>query len=342
MMIRRPTFACMLIWLTVQVSSSCNSQCCQGFQVKQAAPPRNRFSGGTTFFATSIYPEYKQAGKILARWSGKTKTSSRRRRGQGRNYSDHIDPNETDVSVKIHGGIRNVITLWRRKLLRKYAHFFVRFWSNWKAFWRSKIEKYTIYVLQCEEGKYYVGSTSYFQKRMKQHSSAKGGSVWTKRYKPVRVLKEYKRVPAAYHLGLEAQVTAQYMLEHGVNNVRGAMFAQVKMYTQQDLDALVGFLGHYNDLKYGPLRDVLQQTLPPAAKKTSFTTSSSGKSSSSFRSNRQQRKCFSCNKHGHIAADCPDKDHHHGDSDKVCFVCGQLGHISSNCIVNEWDIADFN
>jgi hypothetical protein len=60
------------------------------------------------------------------------------------------------------------------------------------------------------------------------------------------------------------------------------------MYTQQDLDVLVGFLGHYNDLKYGSLRDVLQQTLPPAAKKASFTTSSSGKSSS-FRINKQQQ-----------------------------------------------------
>ena len=113
-------------------------------------------------------------------------------------------------------------------------------------------DKYTIYVLECENNKYYVGSTIHRKRRFKQHMQ-NDGSSWTKLHKPVRLIKEYRRIPERYYLGYEAQITAELMLEKGVNNVRGAMFTRTKDYTRQepDIAALVAFLGHYCDLKYG-------------------------------------------------------------------------------------------
>lgn len=135
-------------------------------------------------------------------------------------------------------------------------------WWHLKNKVRERIEKYTIYVLQCENGKYYVGSTKNKKRRFKQHQSDRGGSRWTRLNRPICVLKEYKRVPEAYHLGMEAKITAEFMLKYGVNNVRGAMFCKAIEYTLADLDALTGFLGHYNEMSYDNVRDYLSQRLP--------------------------------------------------------------------------------
>lgn len=75
--------------------------------------------------------------------------------------------------------------------------------------------------------------------------SERGGSKWTKLHKPVRMVTEYRRVPADYFIGKEAQVTAEFMLKHGVNNVRGAMFTVTRLYTHADIHELTGFLGHF-------------------------------------------------------------------------------------------------
>lgn len=100
---------------------------------------------------------------------------------------------------------------------------------------RRFFQKYTIYVLELQGGKYYVGSTSHKQKRWRQHWSGRSGkgqgAAWTRRHAPIRVVFQHKRVPELYYLGLEAKVTAEWMLKHGVNNVRGAMFAETRKYT---------------------------------------------------------------------------------------------------------------
>ena len=54
---------------------------------------------------------------------------------------------------------------------------------------------------------------------MKEHLSEKGGSMWTRLHKPIKVILEYKRVPTMHFLGLESKVTAETMLKYGVNNV---------------------------------------------------------------------------------------------------------------------------
>jgi cellular nucleic acid-binding protein len=130
---------------------------------------------------------------------------------------------------------------------------------------RYLFQKSTIYVLECEHGKFYVGSTLNRRQRIDQHfESSRGGSVWTKQHRPIRVIEFYRRVPYRYRLGLESQITAKYMWERGVNNVRGSQFSQPRTFTSApaDLEGLVGFLGHYNDLSFQEVRQRLHAELP--------------------------------------------------------------------------------
>ena len=85
---------------------------------------------------------------------------------------------------------------------------------------RAICERNTVYVLECEGGKYYVGSTSHRRQRKRQHfESKRGGSAFTRLYRPIRVHAEYRRIPQRYYLGMEAKITAECMLLHGINNV---------------------------------------------------------------------------------------------------------------------------
>jgi predicted GIY-YIG superfamily endonuclease len=53
----------------------------------------------------------------------------------------------------------------------------------------AKVRAYSLYALELEGGKYYVGITAYKDVtiRFNQHLNDKGAK-WTKRYKPVRII----------------------------------------------------------------------------------------------------------------------------------------------------------
>lgn len=118
----------------------------------------------------------------------------------------------------------------------------------------------TVYVLECQDNKFYVGCTKNSTQRLHEHFTGRG-SRWTQRHTPISIAQEYNEIPVDYCLAKEAQVTAEFMLEHGVNNVRGAMFVETRVYTHNDLAALTGFLGHYNDLNYKDIEQKLRMEL---------------------------------------------------------------------------------
>mmetsp|Transcript_865 Transcript_865/g.1810 ORF Transcript_865/g.1810 Transcript_865/m.1810 type:complete len:382 (-) Transcript_865:167-1312(-) len=137
---------------------------------------------------------------------------------------------------------------------------------RWRGF-RQKIRylffRNTVYVLQCENGKYYIGSTKNRKQRYHEHfENPRKGSKWTRKHKPIQVIAEYKRIPKRYLMGMESQMTAEYMLKFGVNNVRGSSYCLVRDYTTRDIPSLTGFLGHHNQLDYQDLYKELVKTLP--------------------------------------------------------------------------------
>lgn len=89
-------------------------------------------------------------------------------------------------------------------------------------------KKYTIYVLELEDGYYYVGSATYVEKRFAQHKEGKG-AAWTKLHRPLRVI---ETVPvlvenSAELVYLETEKTIQYMKRYGHEKVRGGRLVDV-------------------------------------------------------------------------------------------------------------------
>ena len=79
----------------------------------------------------------------------------------------------------------------------------------------------TLYVLQLENGKYYVGKTDDVSRRYAEHKSGKG-SEWTKLHKPVKILEIHESKTEED----ETRLTKFLMTKFGVDNVRGGAYCQ--------------------------------------------------------------------------------------------------------------------
>jgi len=81
-----------------------------------------------------------------------------------------------------------------------------------------------VYVLECDEKKFYVGYSTNLRKRIRDHYCSKGAR-WTRKYRPILV---EKTIPGG-DKAMETQVTMEYMRLHGWENVRGANYVEVEM-----------------------------------------------------------------------------------------------------------------
>lgn len=89
-----------------------------------------------------------------------------------------------------------------------------------------KYNKYiTLYVLECDENKYYIGMTTDIVRRYNQHMAGKG--CWfTRLYKPIRIL-ELKSTGTCIDSEaalLESKLARKYVVEHGIDSVRGGAY----------------------------------------------------------------------------------------------------------------------
>lgn len=90
----------------------------------------------------------------------------------------------------------------------------------------------SIYVLQLEKGKYYVGKSENLQVRFQEHKQGTGSS-WTRTYKPIRIL---KKIPIESNFE-EDKVTKEYMAKYGIENVRGGSYV-TKHLSEEDQSIL--------------------------------------------------------------------------------------------------------
>ena len=178
----------------------------------------------------------------------------------------------------------------------------------------------SLYVLELEDGKYYVGKTTDVKRRIKQHAEGKG-SEWTWTYRPVKVLET--RIVKTEHD--ENNLTKDYMKKYGVDNVRGGSYCQEEL---------------------------------PAALKTALETEFRGTANACFKcgqtghfANRCTTEeeveivdvCSRCGREGHAKDACYAKTHEDGYSlsspkkkqasspKNACYRCGRTGHYSPDC-----------
>lgn len=82
----------------------------------------------------------------------------------------------------------------------------------------------SIYCLELEKGKYYIGKTTNPNFRLQQHFNA-SGSAWTKKYPPKKLL-HIKHNCDNFD---EDKYTLMAMDKYGVNNVRGGSYTQIEL-----------------------------------------------------------------------------------------------------------------
>jgi hypothetical protein len=149
-----------------------------------------------------------------------------------------------------------------------------------------------IYVLELEGGKYYVGKTKNFEKRLKQHEEGDGSS-WTKKYPPIDGWIE-KENCADFD---EDNITKKYMGNYGINNVRGGTYAQITLSNAQ-ITLLEAEINTLNDECF------------KCGKKGHFAKDCEhGKKEYKF------GKCNNCGKKGHFARDCEHEKKVYGSSE---------------------------
>ena len=78
----------------------------------------------------------------------------------------------------------------------------------------------TIYVLKCEQNKYYIGQTNRnLEYRIYEHIFG-SGSEWTKKYKPIKIIDIINNCDEMD----EDKYTKIYMKKYGIDNVRGGAY----------------------------------------------------------------------------------------------------------------------
>lgn len=115
---------------------------------------------------------------------------------------------------------------------------------NPKAYTKSGGELYakeninqpkSIYKIECEKGKIYIGQTKDIDKRMEQHFSGNGSKV-TNKFKPIEG-KEIAVVPGYLAEKIEQKYTEKYIKNYGYDNVRGGIYVNSKTLTYNSYDS---------------------------------------------------------------------------------------------------------
>lgn len=76
-----------------------------------------------------------------------------------------------------------------------------------------------VYVLKLENDKYYVGVSSDVDRRFKDHQSGTGSS-WTSLHKPIKIIEVVEKRGQFD----EDNKTKEYMIQYGIDNVRGGTY----------------------------------------------------------------------------------------------------------------------
>lgn len=158
-----------------------------------------------------------------------------------------------------------------------------------------------IYILELEKNKFYVGKTHNLEERLKSHFSEEG-SGWTKKYKPIKVNKTFEGDDFD-----EDKTLITLMATHGIENVRGGSFSQIKLSQKQ--------------------QDMLK-TMINSGKDNCFKCGKSGH----FAKDCKNLTCKRCGRDNHLEKDCYAKKGLDGKPLLFCKRCGRDNHDEVDCV----------
>lgn len=181
-----------------------------------------------------------------------------------------------------------------------------------------------IYVLECEDGCYYVGKTNRtLEDRFHEHKRGYG-SNWTRKHKPIRVLKSFEGDTFD-----EDAETKRMMSQHGIDKVRGGSWSRIHL-DQIDKEFLTKELLSTADRCHncGQSGHFIRECPHVHDSEEDWSEESDEEGESSDGE-------FECEQCGESFDDYHDAVTHEKacikDANNNCSRCGRLGHVRANC-----------
>ena len=178
-----------------------------------------------------------------------------------------------------------------------------------------------IYILKLENDKYYVGKTEYLDIRIEHHITGKG-SVWTKKYKPVKII---EIIPNCDDFD-EDKYTIMYMSKYGIENVRGGSYCELIL-NEERKNNLNNILNGANDKCYkcGEKGHFVKN----CTKKESTDSGWFGKI---FETIKNINITLNINNNEETeSTDKSSSDESESSNEVVCYRCGREGHYANRC-----------